>query len=602
MAESLIVRLVRSSLLCILVLLPCYYLLGYSVLNAIACCWHQRFDQSQDFKFEDILVSAIATLALILIGCKVVGVFPQIQLIFVLSVVISMVCLVGSWVYRGFSGLTAAINLKGSFPLPNWRHLLLGLLLFTIYLVRTLVKAKSLADAQYIPSRFNTDIFLYIRRSIVFLGDQAQIQSENGQPIIDILYNSPKLLTTLIYSSFTYVSGDIGVAATIITSLVLTAIALKYLTLIKTASGFNSAPATLALATLIIFQPVWCWLQDQFYWSNLLCIYLLIYVLEDLILARQIQSNYLGKLAIALIALAGFYPSQLPFFMLAAMAGIVFHPDLAAKSRYRYLLSIFLMTMAIACLFFTQYLATGEVFQHFNLADAEHGQNLNYIPFWSLLDYTPRTGGTPKDFGAILLISASLIVGLFVVRYCIKRIPTTANWFRLLYALYAVYSISYLVLPGEYRQSKFFFTYIVPLIVFCVLKVVLQTSLSNKPVFKILFAVLAVYVAIKSLLKPYKPHVSREISRAIATVQSLDKPTLIYMYEGSIAHGYYYFAYQIKNLDFELISGCPHTSESNLIELEQHTIVVDTACPPITDNLKLQYPVIYTDINGDDTD
>ncbi|MEM6613550.1 MAG: hypothetical protein AAF652_15085 [Cyanobacteria bacterium P01_C01_bin.72] len=600
MADFLIVRLVRSSLLCILVLLPCYYLLGYSVLNAIACCWHQRFNQSQDVKFEDILISALATLALILIGCKVVGVFPQLQLIWFLSTVISIVCLVGSWVHSRFSGVRSIIKLP--LPVPNWRSLLLGLLLFTIYLVHTLVKARSLANAQYIPSRFNTDIFLYIRRSIVFLGDKAQIQLENGQPIIDILYNSPKLLSTLIYSSFTYVSGDIGVAATIITSLVLTAIALKYLTLIKTASGFDSASTTLALAMLIIFQPVWCWLQDQFYWSNLLCIYLLIYALEDLILARQIKSNYLGKLAIALTALAGFYPSQLPFFMVAAMAGIMFHPGLAAKSRYRYLLSIFIMTMAIACLFFTQYLATGEVFQHFNLADAKHGQNLNYIPFWSLLDYTPRTGGTPKDLGAILLISASLIVGLFVVRYCTKTIPTAANWFRLLYALYTLYSISYLVLPGEYRQSKFFFTYIVPLIVFCLLRVVLQTSLSNKPVFKILFAVLAIYVAIKSWLKPYKPHVSREISTAIATVQSLNKPTLIYMYEGSIAHGYYYFASQLKNLDFELISGCPEASAQNQIKPKQQTIVVDTACPQITDNPNLQSSVIYTDINGDDID
>ncbi|MEL6581730.1 MAG: hypothetical protein AAFQ14_18455 [Cyanobacteria bacterium J06621_12] len=595
MAE-LLFRLVRSSVLCVVVLLPCYYLLGYSVLNAIACFWQLRFKQSLDFEFEDVLISSIATLSLILIGCKVFGVFPQIQLVFWLSAVISIVCLVWSWGYRRFSRVKPKI--KHSFPLPNWKYLLPGVLVFTTYLVRVSIKAKSLATAQYIPSRFNTDIFLYIRRSIIFLGDAAQIQSENGQPIIDILSYSPKLLTTLIYSSFTYVSGDIGVAATIITSLVLTAIALKYLTLIKTASGFNDALTTIALAIIIVFQPVWCWLQDQFYWSNLLCIYLLIYVLEDLI-SRQINSNYLGKFAIALIALAGFYPSQLPFFMVAVMAGIVFHPDLTTKSRYRYLLSTFIITIAIACLFFTQYLATGEVFQHFNLTDAKHGQNLNYIPFWSLLDYTPRTGGTPKDLGAMLLISASLIVGLFVIRYCIKTVPKQANWFKLLYALYAVYSVSYLVLPGEYRQSKFFFTYIVPLVIFCSIKVILQGSLRNKQVFKILFSALAIYVTIKSFLKPYKPHVSSEISKAIATVQSLNQPTTIYMHEGSIAHGYYYFAYQIRNLDFRLISGCPQASDFS--SSDRHTLVIDTACQ-ITDNSELESPVIYTDINGDDSD
>ncbi|MEL6909923.1 MAG: hypothetical protein AAFO85_06915 [Cyanobacteria bacterium J06598_4] len=597
MAASEIARLITLSLLCILVLFPCYYLLGYSVLRAIACFWDLRFNQSLNYKFEDVLVTAIATLSLILISCKVVGVFPQIHLVWLISMGIAIACLL--WIFVSTRVFKIKPGSTHPLPLPNGQYVLSGLLLLAIYLVRVLIKAKTLADAQYIPSRFNTDIFLYIRRSIVFLGDSARLQSENGQSIIDILYDSPKLLSTLIYSSFTHISGDIGIAATVVTSLILTAIGCKYLTLIIKTPGFNYSPTTLALAALVVFQPVWCWLQDQFYWSNLVCIYLLIYVLEDLITARQITRNYLLKLAIALTALAGFYPSQLPFFMAAAMAGIVFHPTLETKRRYRYLLSVPAITMAIACLFFTQYLATGEVFQHFNLADANHGQDLNYIPFWSILDYTPRTGGTPKDLGAMILISASLIVGLFVVRYSIKTVPCQANWFRLLYALYAVYSISYLVLPGEYRQSKFFFTYIVPLIVFCAIEVILHTSLKHKSVFKILLCTLAIYVAFKSFLKPYKPHVSSKISEAIAAVQSLNQPTTVYMHEGSIAHGYYYFAYQIRNLDFKLISGCPQASD--LGSGDRRTLVVDTACQ-ITDNAELQSSVIYTDINGDDTD
>ena len=597
MAESLIFKLFISSLLCVVVLLPLYYLLGYSVLSAIEYrLWYWQFNRSQNFKFEDVLVTSIATLSLIIVGCKLVGVFPQIQLIFRLSIVTAIACLCLSFAFARLLRIKPGV--KHSLPLPNWKYVLFGILVYAIYLVRTTIKAQSLANAQYIPTRFNTDLLLYIRRSIVFLGNSDRLQSQNDLTIIDILYNSPKLLSTLIYSTFTYVSGDIGVAATIIMSLVLMAITLKYLVLIKKQGNYSLT--TIALITLIVFQPVWCWLHDQFYWSNLLCIYLLIYVLEDLILFRPIESKYLLKYAIALTALAGFYPSQLPFFLVAAMTGIVFHPAFEHKRRDKYLLSLILITIAIACLFFTQYFATGEVFQHFNLTDDRHGQKLNYIPFWSLLDFVPLTGGTPKDLGAILLISASLIVGLFVVKYCIKTIPAKANWFKLLYALYAVYSVSYLILPGEYRQSKFFFTYIVPLIVFCAIEVFSHTSLRYKPVFKLLFSALAIYVAIKSFFKPYKPHVSSEISEAISAVKSRNQPTLIYMYEGGIAHGYYYLAYQIRNLDFELISGCPQASDLNSIDLNKNTLVVDTSCPQIAVNPELESKIIHTDINGDD--
>ncbi|MGL6343788.1 MAG: hypothetical protein ACRC80_32170, partial [Waterburya sp.] len=406
-----------------------------------------------------------------------------------------------------------------------------------------------------------------------------------------------------IYATFTYVSGDIGIAATIVSSIILAAIIAKYLILIKTKPNFDYSIVTLALIVLIIFQPIWCWLQDQFYWSNLLAIYLLIYALEDhLTNSAKINNICLVKFAIAMIALVGFYPSQLPFFMMAAMIAIVFNSALDNQSRRKYLLAILLITFTVACLFITQYLDTSEVVKHFDLADSQHGQKFNYIPFWSFLDFIPRTGGTPKDLGAVLLISASLVVGFLATKYCIQAVPKTANWFKLLIILYTIYSFSYLILPGEYRQSKFLFTYIVPLIIFCLIETFSQVNWQRKLSIKILFSVLAVYVGVKSYLKPYKPHVSKEIESAIATVNSLQKPSVIYMNEGSIAHGYYYFAYQIRSLDFQLISECPEASELNSLDSDAKTIVIASSCPKIAVKTALQSKIIYTDINGSGQD
>ena len=590
--ESLILQLFTSGLISLLLLLPLYYLLGYGTLSLANSVWHLRFKQSQRFQFEDILVAAIATLSLIIIACRVVGVFPQILLIFKLSMAIAVFCLLLGFGYSRFA------RIKQQFILPSWQHSFIWFFLFSSYLIRAAIKARSLGESLYIPSGFNTDIFLYIRRSIVFFGSATRTQSENNQPLVDILYNSPKLLSTLIYASFTYVIGDIAIAATIVTSLVLAGIVLKYLVLIKTEAKpeakFGYSITTIALTVLIVCQPVWCWLQDQFYWSNLLCIYLLIYALADLFTGQKISSSYFVKLAIAMIALAGFYPSQLPFFMLAAMIGIIFNSALDNRSRQRYLLATVIITIAVACLFITQYLDTTEIATHFDISDAVHGQKLNYIPFWSFLDFMPRTGGTPKDFGAALLIAASLTVGFLVIKYCIKVVPDYANWFKLLIGLYALYSISYLILPGEYRQSKFFFTYIVALFVFCIIKVLLQVSWRRKQTVQILLSILAIYVVAKSSLKSYKPHVSSNISSAIATVNSLHKPTIIYMDEESIIHGYYYFAYQIRNLDFQLISGCPQALELNSAARENKTLVLASSCPKTV----LQPEIIYTDINN----
>ncbi|NJL51354.1 MAG: hypothetical protein HC930_02490 [Hydrococcus sp. SU_1_0] len=115
--------------------------------------WYLRFNQSLRFQFEDVLVAAIATLSLIIIGCKVAGVFPQVQLIFQLSSVASIICLLFGFYSSRFS------KIKYQFLLPSWQHSGIWLFLFSNYLIRSVIKARTLGEAQYIPSSFNTDIF-----------------------------------------------------------------------------------------------------------------------------------------------------------------------------------------------------------------------------------------------------------------------------------------------------------------------------------------------------------------------------------------------------------------------------------------------------------
>lgn len=591
MIESLAFKLIAASALCIAVLLPFYYLLGYSVLSFVSSVWHYRSKHSWEFTFEDVPIAALALLSSIVVGCKVAGVFPQIELIWQLSTIAFIICL-------SLSLCLAKIGrIKPQLPLPSWKPSLIWVILFVIYLGRSLIKARSLESAQYLPSRFNTDIFLYIRRSIVFLSQAERSHTENGDRLLDILYNSPKLLSTLVYTTFTKISGDIGIAASIVTSIVLAAIVLKYLLLLgKYSSGITWVNC--GLAGLIIFQPVWCWLQDQFYWSNLLCIYLLVYLLQNLVDSSSIERTWLIRYTLALIALAGFYPSQIPFFCLATGIGISFQADLAAKTRHRYLIASLGIAIAILCLFSTQYFDTSEVVKHFDLTDAKHGQNLNYIPFWAWWYFEPRTGGTPKDLGAVLLIAGSLLLAAIAIRYCWQTLPRRSNWFKLLLILYLLYSLSYLLLPGEYRQSKFFFTYIVPLIVFCAIEWVGQTRLKRQRIFRLLVPALAVYVAIKSFDKPYKPHVAGEISQVIANLKP-NQPLTIYTDDGSIAHGYYYFAYRLRHQDFELFTGCPASEDLQSLDRRRQAIVAKS-CPQIEIPADLEDKIIYPNINGAD--
>ena len=579
----LVFKLLRSSF-SICLLLPLYYLLGYGVLSVV----NGVFKRSFEFKFEDVLVASLATLSFIVIGCKLVRVYPEIELIGQIAAIVAIACLI-----LGLS-LSKLNKIELRFPLPNVRYSIIWLALFNVYLLRAVIKARTLADAIYIPSRFNTDIFLYIRRSIVFLAQAGRSHSENGQTILDILYNSPKLLSTVVYTTFTRVSGDIGIAATLVTSIVLAAITLKCLCLINERGKYKLV--TYATAALIIFQPIWCWLQDQFYWSNLLCIYLLIYILEDLLTSKPID-RWLIKYTLALTALAGFYPSQIPFFCLAAIAGLLFHPDIIRPRRY--LLSVIGIAIVILCLFSTQYLDTNEVVKHFDLTDAKHGQNFNYIAFWTFLYFVPKTGGTPKDIGAILLISGSLLLAAIAIRYCFRAIPAQSGWFKLLFALYFLYSASYLLLPGEYRQSKFFFTYIVPLIVWCLIKVVNENRFRRKKPIQIILPALAVFVMVNSFDKPYKPHVSSQISTVITQAKANNKPLTVYTADGSIAHGYYYLAYQLRQLDFQLFTGCPQLADLESIQGDR-TIIIAESCPKVTSSVRDK--IIYTDINGENDD
>jgi hypothetical protein len=50
MAEFLILKLFSSGLLSILLLLPLYYLLGYSTLSMVNSIWYLRFKQSHRFQ------------------------------------------------------------------------------------------------------------------------------------------------------------------------------------------------------------------------------------------------------------------------------------------------------------------------------------------------------------------------------------------------------------------------------------------------------------------------------------------------------------------------------------------------------------------------
>ena len=592
MNESLLLRLFTLSSLCVIALLPAYYLLGYSTLGIVNSIQHLRSHRSYIFKFEDILIASIATLSLIIISCKIARLFPTIQLILNLSIIVSLVFTLVKLLSYKFN------SIHDKFPLPNWRYVVFWCILFVNYLIRSIVKARTLTDAQYIPSRFHTDIFWYIRRSWIFLGQPSHLQFENDQSILDILYASPKLLSTLIYATFTYVSNDIGVSGTIVTSIVLASITVKYIILIRNNQNFDYSLVTLALIALVIFQPILGWMQDQFLWSNLLCIYLLIYTLEDLLVSSQFNSKSLVKFAISMIALAGFYPAQLPFFMIAWMIGLVFHPQIKKNRLKKHISSSFLITIAIFCLFITQYFDTDEVMQRFNVLDTHLGLNIRYISFWSILDLIPKTGGTPRNLGTIVLITISLTIGLTTTRYCIKLAPSFDKWFKLLFALYTVYSCSYIILPGAYRQSKFLFTYIVPLIVFCLIKIVLDGDLKKRKFIKILLPLIAIYVSINSFIQPYKPHVSKEIATVIEDIKLRNNPIIFYTSSGSIAHGYYYFAFQLRDLDFQLIGGCPEKKDLEPIDSTMNTVIIAESCPKITMKPQLQSQIIYTNING----
>ena len=343
-------------------------------------------------------------------------------------------------------------------------------------------------------------------------------------------------------------------------------------------------------------------MQDQFFWSNILCIYLLIYALEDLWQSPQIDRKFPLKFAIAIFALMGFYPSQLPFFLLAGGIGLWLHPNLNRKNLQKHLLNILGISAIAFGLFISQFLNTDEVVKHFDISDAVHGQNIGYIPFWSILDVVPKTGGTPKDLGGIILIVVSSTIGFLVTRYCIKLIPSLKPYFNLAFILYGVYSLSYLILPGAYRQSKFFFIYILPLIVFCWIKVLLNRDLKRRKTIKTLLAILAVYVSINSFTKPYKPHVNQEISTAIEKIKLLNQPITFYTNTGSIAHGYYYFAYQLRSLDFQLMPHCPSPEELNASDNGLNTIVIAKSCPAIPTQSPLQARIFYTNINGLDNE
>ena len=130
----------------------------------------------------------------------------------------------------------------------------------------------------------------------------------------------------------------------------------------------------------------------------------------------------------------------------------------------------------------------------------------------------------------------------------------------------------------------------------------IQPNLQNNKIIKIVLPILGIYVAISSFTNPYKPHVTQNISPQIAQIKTNNLPVVIYSNSGSIAHGYYFLASQISNLDFQVIPQCPQQSDLKTSSNSNNTIVVAESCPQLELSEAIKDRVIYTSINGLDNE
>lgn len=601
MNENLIVNMTIATFKCLVIILPIFYCIGTSSLylvtylvRSIAPNYHLAV-----FTNEDILVAALAFFSVVIYCLKIIYIFPSLNLIFAIAL--------------GFCLLACLLWLltKGQFTLPFKNTYLpkinIIVVVFLIYLARALIKARSLGDVPYIPTRSNTDIFLYLRRISIFLSNpQLPDRSYNGISALDILYASPKLLSSFIYAVFARICDDPGIAATILTSFILAAIVSKYIYIFQQSRYFNYKIIYYAVLVFLIFYPSLSYLQDQFYYSNLLSVYLLLYCLQDFFQDREVRAasrisersiSFL-KFILTSIAVTGFYPSQLPFFAASyCLCVLLFTLSDFSKKKYFILTSI--ATLIIGLFFFGQYTKTTETLAHFNLFDAEHGVNLVYMPIWALLYLTPKPGAVPKDLGSFLLISVSLIITLVLFEYLSRKNKYYNNYYRLFSFLYLLYSLAYLILPGSYRQGKFLLLYIIPLGIYCFLKAIDNERLAKNKITIFLSFILAVYVCWSSLGRRYENHLNIAYLELVKQSSSETRSIQVYNPAEDISYTDIYLANQFPNIRFDLIERCPSIDVQNWQKTNNSIIVISQKCPKITPTKELNSEIIYVDLQTD---
>lgn len=525
------------------------------------------------FKIEDIIVTSLAILSLILIAFKYFNLPPTLHLISLAALCCLVSIFIALPIYLIIFSHKYLFKNTYLFSLqkPVLSNCFLFSTIFLLYLVRALFKAKDFQEIVYIPSRYNTDIFLYLRRISVFLGEQTYSNHQyNNVSVQNILYDSPKLLSSFIYAAFTNRFQSLSIAGTVLTSLILTAIIFKYILLLS--KNNFAKPFYIAILIFLFFFPAFSWLQDQFYLSNLLYLYLLIYGLSDFFLSDSFNHKTILKYGISLVAVAGFYPSQIPFFALAATLLLVL---VEGKLSIRHILKICLLTIITILIFLPQYTATSEVVQHFNLIDAKHGVNFSYIPFWSILNVVPKPGGFKVDFSSVALVIFSILLTVFVIKYLAKNNIQIAKYLYIGGFLYIVYSLSFIAIPGSYRQGKFLITYIIPLLLFCAIRIITSIKIHNKIATAVMI-ILAIYVSWNSLDRKYKSHINRETQQTINYIIKQNKPVAFYY--KNLDHRYYYFSYQLRNYPLKMVDRCPSDEEIKAILPSSQTIVIAQAC------------------------
>lgn len=536
---------------------------------------------------EDIIVASLSGLSLILIIFKIFKIVPTLSSISTVTIALIIITVLLILIRVKLSKTKIRLqqlNLP-NIQQPRLKYFSLSICIFTLYLLRALFKAKDFSETIYISSRYNTDIFLYLRRISVFLSAPVALQHQyDNVSAIDVLYDSPKLLSSLIYAIFTSIFNHPGVAGTVLTSLILTAIVLKYILLTQNLYYYSKF-FSLSLAVYLFFQPALSWLQDQFYLSNLLYLYLLIYVGEDLLVTKCTNKTTL-KFSLVAIAISSFYPSQLPFLLLA-IALLILLTKQKISLKINKIIKIFAISVITFLIFLPQYLATSEVTQHFNLTDSQHGVNFVYIPVWSLLNLVPRPGGFKVSLESILLVIFSIAIATIITNYLAKRFSTIAKHLYLSNFLYIIYSLSFIIFPGSYRQGKFLVTYIIPLIIFCAIQIIMQSK--TKKITTVIVILLAIYVGWNSLDRKYKSHLSQDVRQTIEYLREQNKPVITY-YNGR-DYRFYYLSYQLRKLPLNMISHCPSTKELENNTKSNTIVVMSNGCHKVNPD-KVQNEII----------